>query len=119
MYDSGDHELPQELLLSIQRVLEINDTEQDPLDVLSNDIDTVRVLNTFFPDGKSHAHTPSIRFNGLCTEASLGQINVVQEQLAENQRQMKRDIVQLEAELKRDQDPNRMQLIQEMISVCG
>lgn len=47
-----DAELPQELVLAIQRVLEVN-TEQndDPLDDLSNNFNPVDVLNQLFPDG--------------------------------------------------------------------
>jgi len=50
-------------------------------------------------------------------EASLGELEAVQQRLAENERQMKAQIDELTEELRANQDPNRMQLIQEMISV--
>lgn len=50
-------------------------------------------------------------------EASLGELEVVQQRLADSERQMKVQIDELTEELKTNQDPNRMQLIQEMISV--
>lgn len=53
----------------------------------------------------------------LFVEASLGQIDVVKIKLAHNERELRREIDSLREELKRDQDPGRMQLIQEMISV--
>lgn len=53
----------------------------------------------------------------MVSEASLGELEAVQQRLAENEREMKIQIEELTEELKGNQDPNRMQLIQEMISV--
>lgn len=53
----------------------------------------------------------------LRTEAALGQLQAVQARLAENEKELQLEIDSLQAELRREQDPNRMQLIQEMISV--
>jgi hypothetical protein len=53
----------------------------------------------------------------LSVEASLAQTEVVQARLAQNELDLKREISALHEELKRDQDPGRMQLIQETISV--
>lgn len=50
-------------------------------------------------------------------EASLGELEVIQQRLADNEREIKAQIDELTEELKANQDPNRMQLIQEMISV--
>ena len=50
-------------------------------------------------------------------EASLGELEAVQQRLADSERRMKAQIDELTEELKTNQDPNRMQLIQEMISV--
>lgn len=50
-------------------------------------------------------------------EASLGELEAVQQRLADSERKMKAQIDELTEELKTNQDPNRMQLIQEMISV--
>lgn len=47
-------ELPQEVILSIQRILEIQATEEiDRLDGLSGRFNAVEILNDFFPDGAS------------------------------------------------------------------
>ncbi|KIJ68088.1 hypothetical protein HYDPIDRAFT_173763 [Hydnomerulius pinastri MD-312] len=95
-----DAELPEELVLAIQRVLELNpEQNDDPLDDLSNKFNPIDVLNQLFPD-----------------EASLSQLEVVQAKLAQNERELQAEIDALQEELRRDQDPNRMQLIQEMIS---
>jgi vacuolar protein sorting-associated protein 53 len=53
----------------------------------------------------------------LVLEASLGELDAVQQRLADSEKQMKEHIDELTGELKANQDPNRMQLIQEMISV--
>lgn len=50
-------------------------------------------------------------------EASLGELEAVQQRLADDERQLKGQIDELTEELKANQDPNRMHLIQEMISV--
>lgn len=45
-------ELPYEVILAIERVLEISPVEQlDQLDGLSQDFNPVTILNDFFPDG--------------------------------------------------------------------
>ncbi|KAJ7747224.1 Vps53-like protein [Mycena metata] len=94
-------ELPHEVILAIERVLELKSgqTDADPLDALSNDFDPVGLLNDFFPD-----------------EASLAHIASVQARLVESQREIQREIDALQLELKQNQDPTRMHLIQEMIS---
>jgi hypothetical protein len=51
-------------------------------------------------------------------EASLSQLETVQARLSQNERDLQCEIDALREELRRDQDPNRMQMIQEMISVC-
>lgn len=50
-------------------------------------------------------------------EESLGEIVTVQEKLKEDELEIQREIDSLRKELKRDQDPTRMQIIQELISV--
>lgn len=52
------------------------------------------------------------------TEASLNQLEAVQARLSQNERDLQGEIDVLKEELRRDQDPSRMQMIQEMISVC-
>ncbi|KAJ7346960.1 Vps53-like protein [Mycena albidolilacea] len=93
-------ELPHEVIVAIQRVLELpSGQDADPLDTLSNEFNPVEILNGFFPD-----------------EASLAHIASVQARLIENQRELQQEINALQAELKQNQDPTRMHLIQEMIS---
>ncbi|KAF8134453.1 Vps53-like protein [Boletus edulis] len=95
-----DVQLPQELVLAIQRVLERNPEESDdPLDDLSSNFSPVDILNQLFPD-----------------EASLARLDSVQAKLAQDARELQAEIDALQDALKRDQDPGRMQLIQEMIS---
>ena len=53
----------------------------------------------------------------MVLEASLGELEAVQQRLADDERRMKAQIDELTEELKTNQDPNRMQIIQEMISV--
>lgn len=50
-------------------------------------------------------------------EASLAQVESIQARLAEQQQRLQDEIHLLRAELKANQDPGRMHLIQEMISV--
>ncbi|KAK7473107.1 Vacuolar protein sorting-associated protein 53 [Stygiomarasmius scandens] len=90
-------DLPHEVVLAIQRVFD--QQSDDPLDSLSSDFNAVDILNSFFPD-----------------EASLAHIEAVQAKLAEDQRAIQNEIDILREQLKRNQDPDRMQMIQEMIS---
>ncbi|KAI0633222.1 Vps53-like protein [Trametes polyzona] len=95
-----EDELPPELILSIERILDLHaQADTDPLDTLTNDFNPLGVLNDYFPN-----------------EAALGQLEAVQARLAENERALQSEIDSLREELRRDQDPSRMQLIQEMIS---
>ncbi|KAI6033241.1 Vps53-like protein [Pisolithus orientalis] len=99
--DHSDHvDLSEQLIQSVHKVLQLDpDSINDPLDELSNEFNPVDVLNQLFPD-----------------EASLTQLEAVQGRLAEDERLLQQEIDTLEEELRRDQDPNRIQLIQEMIS---
>ncbi|KAI6040208.1 Vps53-like protein [Pisolithus marmoratus] len=100
MHDSDHVDLPQELIQSIHQVLQLNlDGVDNPLDELSNEFNPVDVLNQLFLD-----------------ETSLTQLETVQERLAEDERLLQQEIDTLEDELRHDQDPSRIQLIQEMIS---
>jgi hypothetical protein len=53
----------------------------------------------------------------VVTEASLARLDAVQAKLAQDERELQAEIDALQEVLKQDQDPGRMQLIQEMISV--
>ncbi|KAI6131588.1 Vps53-like protein [Pisolithus croceorrhizus] len=100
MHNSDCVDLPQQLIHSIHQALDLNpDSINNPLDELSNEFKSVDVLNQLFPD-----------------EASLTQLEAVQGRLAEDERLLQQEILMLEDELGRDQDPSRIQLIQEMIS---
>ncbi|KZP34522.1 hypothetical protein FIBSPDRAFT_924022 [Athelia psychrophila] len=90
--------LPHEVVQAIQNILPPPQGD-DPLDNLSSNFEAVHILNDLFPD-----------------EASLGNIGTVQARLAQDEALLKREIASLQEELKRDQDPGRMHLIQEMIS---
>ncbi|THH12677.1 hypothetical protein EW146_g7473, partial [Bondarzewia mesenterica] len=100
MYRPSSEELPHELIISIQRVLDLHPgPDTDPLDNLSDEFDSVNVLNGYFPD-----------------EASLGQLDAVQARLAQDEQDLQHEITALQEELRLQQDPNKMQIIQEMIS---
>ena len=52
-------------------------------------------------------------------EASLSKLEAVQTELAESEKELQHEIAELQEDLRQEQDPNRMQAIQEMISVCS
>jgi hypothetical protein len=52
-------------------------------------------------------------------EESLGQLNAVQAQLAQDEQDLRDEIARLQDELRLQQGHGRIQLIQEMISVCS
>lgn len=53
MYGQRTDELSPELILSIQRILDIkSSSDSDPLDTLSDDLSTTDILNSYFPDGQ-------------------------------------------------------------------
>ena len=123
-------DLPHEVILSIQRVLELEPSEEvDRLDGLSEKFNTVEILNEFFPDGSflfSLIYSPfceSVLKIGMLTsscslvEASLAHLEVVSSRLAETQLELQKEVDALQSELKISQDPERMSIIQEMISV--
>lgn len=114
----ADVELPAELVLSIQRVLELNPEQNDDLlDDLSSNFNPMDILNQLFPDGVYFC-TFHVSFVILVvTEASLSRLDAVQAKLAQDERDLQAEIDALQEALRRDQDPGRMQLIQEMISV--
>ncbi|KDQ21712.1 hypothetical protein BOTBODRAFT_99351 [Botryobasidium botryosum FD-172 SS1] len=88
--------LPPEVVLAIQRVLEVN--AEDPLETLS-EFSPVDTLNTLFPD-----------------EKSLLEVKRIQDRLKEDQHALQTEINNLQLELRRNQDPHRMQIIQELIA---
>ncbi|THH07754.1 hypothetical protein EW145_g3172 [Phellinidium pouzarii] len=93
-------ELPHDAILSIERILNIqNAPYSDSLETLSSSFRPIRALNELFPD-----------------EASLSQLEVIQIRLAQDAEALHVEINSLRNELQRIQDPQKMQLIQEMIS---
>ncbi|KAG6375541.1 Vps53-like protein [Boletus reticuloceps] len=78
-----DVQLPQELVLAIQRVLERNSEESDdPLDDLSSNFSPVDILNQLFPD-----------------EASLARLDSVQAKLAQDAHELQAEIDALQEDL--------------------
>ncbi|KAN0103653.1 Vps53-like, N-terminal domain containing protein [Russula decolorans] len=93
-------ELPHELLLSIGRILDIKESpETDPLDTVGGQFNVIEIINHSFPD-----------------EESLGQLDAVQAQLAQDEQDLREEIARLQDELRLQQGHGRIQLIQEMIS---
>ncbi|KAI3609669.1 garp complex subunit [Moniliophthora roreri] len=90
-------ELPHELVLSIQRVLETQSS--DAFEPFTGEFNTINILNDFFPD-----------------EASLAQTENVKARLHQTQQDLIQQLDGLREQLKRNQDPDKMQVIQEMIS---
>jgi hypothetical protein len=113
--------IPHELALSIERILNRRNEgeDHDPLDSLTAEPDIAELLNQYFPDGPSYAYFMAVCM--ACTdsakEASLVKIDSVTEELKATQHLLETEISALYAQLKESQDPTRMQLIQEMISV--
>lgn len=89
-------DLTHEVTLAIQRVLE---APSEHPNVLPHEFDSVKILNDLFPN-----------------EASLVHIESVNQKLNEKQEKLWEEINKLQDELKRNQDPERMTLLQEMIS---
>jgi len=115
---SHTNALTPEVIQAIERILEIDpNAESDMFDGLGEDFSTVKVLNGYFPDG-------ALRRSSVCiiayveVEASLENLEQVRLQLTETQEQLQQEIATLQAELQKNQDPERMSVIQEMISVC-
>ncbi|KIM30498.1 hypothetical protein M408DRAFT_66180 [Serendipita vermifera MAFF 305830] len=86
-------ELPPELIIAVERILE---PHKEYKHVQTNVQDT---LNELFP-----------------TEESLLQISVVQAQLEEQRSALQAEVAQLSETLTKEQDPGRMQRIQELIA---
>jgi hypothetical protein len=120
MYEQRDEELPHEVILAIQRILDVQPDfeENDPLATLSNDFSRVDMLNEIFPDGEFGLSVITPGSSPVNTsENSLSKVEAVQAGLVQNELELQREIDALQLELERDQDPTRMQLIQETISV--
>ncbi|ELU36072.1 hypothetical protein AG1IA_09898 [Rhizoctonia solani AG-1 IA] len=85
------------ILLDIQNILDLAPTNS--VDALEG-FDAIASLNELFPD-----------------EASLVRASEIQEKLHDDVTQIQTEIDSLRAELRKDQEPARMQLIQELIAV--
>ena len=60
MYHQQSQELPHDLILSIQRILDLKDLpETDPLDIVGDGFNAVDVINGYFPDGASRTENSS------------------------------------------------------------
>jgi hypothetical protein len=102
-------DLPQEVILAVQRVLETAPIE--------NALNSADILNDFFPDGALVVSGCLVRSHRELSEASLAHIESVNHKLNETRGKLQREIDELQEELKKNQGPERMSLIQEMISV--
>ncbi|KIO30677.1 hypothetical protein M407DRAFT_14266 [Tulasnella calospora MUT 4182] len=91
-------ELPQDVVSGLQRILLLDPSPADPLDTLTS-FSPVDSLNVLFPN-----------------EESLARLDTVRTQLATQQKEIQDEIDALRLELRRDQDPNRLQTIQELIA---
>jgi hypothetical protein len=60
-------QLPPELALHLERILNIKNDGKDPLDSLSGDFDPVELLNEFFPDGMPSTVVDACRCTALFT----------------------------------------------------
>ncbi|KAG5717946.1 Vacuolar protein sorting-associated protein 53 like protein [Termitomyces sp. T112] len=96
-------DLPHEVIRAIQQALDahVGNFDGDPFDAPSFDapFSPVPVLNDLFPNEESLAH-----------------LDFVNTRLTETQQQLQKEVDALQDELRRSQDPEKMQLIQEMIS---
>ncbi|KAG8929172.1 Vacuolar protein sorting-associated protein 53 [Tulasnella sp. 417] len=79
-------ELPQDVIAGLQRILFLDPSPADPLDTLTS------------------------------FKESLARLDTVRAQLATQQKEIQDEIDALRLELRRDQDPNRLQTIQELIA---
>ncbi|KAG8953402.1 Vacuolar protein sorting-associated protein 53 [Tulasnella sp. 424] len=79
-------ELPQDVVAGLQRILLLDPSPGDPLDTLTS------------------------------FKESLARLDTVRKQLAVQQKEIQDEIDALRLELRRDQDPNRLQTIQELIA---
>ena len=104
----------------MQRILSLQEgPDGDSLDSISPTFDPVPTLNGLFPDGMLYGPLKHLRNYWLrLQEASLSQIESVRKHLEEDERTLQEEINRLRAELEESHDPQRMQSIQEMISVC-
>jgi len=109
------NELPHDIVLDIQRILDLKNPE-DPLDELG-DFDSIETINSLFPNGMQRTTQFLDYAHGYLSEEALGQLAVVQDNLKQQQRELQAEILSLQHELQKNQDPGRMQLIQELISV--
>ncbi|KAF8313077.1 hypothetical protein DL93DRAFT_2137978 [Clavulina sp. PMI_390] len=91
--------LPPDLVVSINRILDDQDDQEDQLNALDGGFDPISTLNTLLPD-----------------EKALEQLEAVQNKLNEDKAKIQEELDLLMTELKADQAPERMQIIQELIS---
>jgi hypothetical protein len=128
--------LAPELALEIQKILEIDsltkdddisgdndqETQSNPFDAPPHTFDVVAVLNAFFPDGGCMYDSTLclgalININNI--ESSLAKLESTRGSLAQMEAALQKEIDELQASLAHAQDPERMALIQEMISVSS
>ncbi len=75
---------------------------------------TSRTVSTYSRQCKLNNQCRRVNF----LEESLGQLDAIQAQLARDEQDLREEIARLQDELRLQQGHGRIQLIQEMISVC-
>jgi vacuolar protein sorting-associated protein 53 len=122
MYGQQGEELSHDLVLSITRILDLKASpETDPLDTVGDGFDVIDVVNEYFPDGAFALVEATTKLSTLFVpypEQSLGKLGAIQAQLAQDDQDLWDEIVRLQEELRGQQESGKVQLIQEMISVC-
>jgi vacuolar protein sorting-associated protein 53 len=112
--------LPLEIIASIQRILELEQNDANPMDSLDG-FHPLGTLNTLLPNGIVQTHPTHSIIMIPClyvAEEALGDLDAIQIRLHEDQRALQDELEVLYGEMQRDHDPDRMQDIQELISVC-
>ena len=123
MSGQQSEELSHDLVLSITRILDLKaPPETDPLDTVGDGFDIIDVVNEYFPDGAFALVEATTKLSTLYVilylEQSLGKLDAIQAQLAQDEQDLWDEIVRLQEELRGQQESGKVQLIQEMISVC-
>jgi len=109
MYRRQNEELSRDLVLSIQRILDLNASPETDLSTQLETLQPIDIINGYFPMvrqssiSKTTTHIYQMHYV-LFLEESLGQLDVVQVQLAKDEQDLQNEITQLQEELRLQQD---------------
>jgi len=110
--------LPPEVVLSIHRILDDAQDTPDALGTLEGDFDPVATLNELIPNGLPVAMFRACRhLPFMYVEEALEQLDAIQDKLQSDRVAIQDELDVLFDELQKSQDADRMQIIQELISV--